>query len=101
MNWKSKLKHYSTQALAAAAAIPGLWLAVPDEVKLIIPADKMAVITAAVALAGLAGKFVPQGKPEEKAADRILDGVKKDVVERVKSEGVELAKREIIKAVAK
>lgn len=54
------LRHYSTQALAASAAIPALWASVPDEVKVFVPADKMAIITAVVAGAGFLGKFVKQ-----------------------------------------
>jgi hypothetical protein len=34
-NWRETLRAYSTWALGAVAAIPALWLQVPDEVKVI------------------------------------------------------------------
>ncbi|MFT4075850.1 MAG: hypothetical protein QM647_09995 [Asticcacaulis sp.] len=60
-NWRSALRAYSTWALGAVAAIPALWLQVPDEVKALIPAQDMAKITAVIAVAGLVGRFVDQG----------------------------------------
>ena len=59
-NWRETLRAYSTWALGAVAAIPALWLQVPDEVKALIPAQGMAKITVLVAVAGLIGRFVDQ-----------------------------------------
>jgi hypothetical protein len=68
-NWRPTLYAYSTWALTAAAGIPALWLSVPEEVKILVPPKAMAVITAAVALGGLAGRFVDQTRlvrPEDR-----------------------------------
>jgi len=59
-NWRETLRAYSTWALGAVAAIPALWLQVPDEVKALIPAQGMAKITVLIAVAGLIGRFVDQ-----------------------------------------
>ena len=58
--WRETLRAYSTWALGAVAAIPALWLQVPDELKALIPAQGMAKITVLVAVAGLIGRFVDQ-----------------------------------------
>lgn len=61
-NWKQALGHFSTLALGAAAAVPTFWATHP-ELHILVPADKMAVATAAISIIGLAGKFIQQGGP--------------------------------------
>ncbi len=62
-NWKQTLSAYSTWALTAAAAVPAFWLSVPEEVKALLPTDTLAVVSAIVALSGLAGRFIDQTPP--------------------------------------
>jgi|GEM_PF-975307 len=90
-NWKAALGHYSTLALGVAAAIPATWASVPDELKVLIPAKEMAIITAVVAAAGFFGKFVTQGTPKVEvpaptntAANDIASTVKAAVIEKGK-----------------
>lgn len=59
----SRLKHYSTQALALGVGIQGAWAVFPDDLKAglgpeIVP--WVSRITALVLLWGLIGKFVDQ-----------------------------------------
>lgn len=92
-NWRKLWKTYSTQALTLAAGIPGAWLMVPDEIKVLIPAQAMATITAVVAAAGLAGRFIDQRKPHE----RELDGVVEQVKAIAKEKGLDAARTAIRK----
>lgn len=62
---KSRLKHYSTIALATASGLQGVWLGIPDSIKQPLPgwvAQAVAWVTLAVAVGGLGGKFVDQSK---------------------------------------
>lgn len=61
-------RHYSTQALAMGAAIPGAWTAIPDEFKAALPPTTIhwvARITGIVCAIGLAGKFIDQSPKQE------------------------------------
>ena len=62
MNWKQKLGHYSTVALGAATALPVIWAANPD-LHVLVPAEKLGIVTGIITAAGLIGKFLPQGGP--------------------------------------
>lgn len=59
-NWKQGWKLFSVQALALAGAIPVIWTQLPDDVKAMIPASWMGVITAVVAVCGIIGRLVKQ-----------------------------------------
>lgn len=64
-DWKSRLKHYSTIALAMASGLQGAWMSIPDSIKQPLPgwvAQAVAWITLAVVVGGLGGKFVDQSK---------------------------------------
>lgn len=61
-NLKASVGHYSTMALSAAFAFPAIWAANPD-LHILVPADKMAYVTAGIALLGIVGKGVQQGGP--------------------------------------
>jgi hypothetical protein len=63
-NWRSRLRDYSTVALAAGAAIVAAWMALPDDLKAHLPVDIVAQIVGGLNAFGLAGKFVVQ-KPKE------------------------------------
>jgi hypothetical protein len=66
-NWKGAWKHYSTQALALGAAIPGVWTSIPDDLKAALPPSAIhwvARITGIVCAVGLAGKFIDQTKDQ-------------------------------------
>lgn len=90
-NWKAALGHYSTLALGAVAAIPAVWLSVPPELKALVPAKEMAVITVVVAGAGFIGKFLTQGTPKVEvpaptntAANDMAATIKSAVIEKGK-----------------
>lgn len=59
-NWRQTFYAYSTWALTIAAGIPTVWLSVPEEVKAVLPPEAMAIVSAVVALGGLAGRFIDQ-----------------------------------------
>lgn len=57
-------RHYSTQALAIGAAIQGVWVAFPDDLKTALGPDAVIVVakvTASILVLGLIGKFIDQG----------------------------------------
>ena len=51
---------FSVQALAVLVALPVLFETLPPEVVAVIPADWQPWIIAAVALAGMVGRMIPQ-----------------------------------------
>lgn len=65
-NWRSRLRDYSTVALALGASIVAAWIALPEDLKAHLPTDWVARIVGALNALGLAGKFVIQGPPKDK-----------------------------------
>jgi len=63
-DWRSRLRDYSTVALAAGAAIVAAWIALPEDLKAHLPVDIVAQIVGGLNALGLAGKFVVQ-KPKD------------------------------------
>lgn len=62
-NWRVALTHYSTQALAFGAAIQGVWMAYPDDMKMALGPDAVQMVarlTAIILALGLVGKFIDQ-----------------------------------------
>jgi len=60
---KAVWKHYSTIALMMAGGLQGMWAQLPDTVRADLPpsvGQAVAWITFAVAMGGLAGKFIAQ-----------------------------------------
>ena len=58
---KSRLKDYSTIALALSAAIVAVWATFPADWLKFLPTEWVARATGGVSLFGLLGKFVKQG----------------------------------------
>ena len=64
-DWRSRLRDWSTIALALGAAIVAAWIAMPEDLKAHLPVDWVARVVGALNALGLAGKFVIQGPPKE------------------------------------
>jgi hypothetical protein len=63
----TRLKHFSTIALATGTAIQGAWIAFPDDLKTGLGPDAphwISRLTAAVLLWGIVGKFIDQTPKE-------------------------------------
>lgn len=86
-NWKKALGHFSTMALTLSAGITATWLAVPEELKVLIPQKEMAIVTGIVAVAGLVGKFIDQKKPAERAVDDAVAQVKPELLDTYLNRG--------------
>lgn len=66
-DWRSRLKDYSTIALAAGTAAVPMWAGLPADIRAHLPVDYVAWCIGALNAFGLAGKFLIQGAlPEEK-----------------------------------
>ena len=63
-NARSRLKDYSTVALALSAAVVAVWATFPADWLQFLPTAWVARITGALSALGLVGKFVVQGDPE-------------------------------------
>lgn len=61
-NWRQAPRMLSVQALAVIAGLPAAWLMIPDEVKALIPPAWIPWITTGLALAGIIGRLIDQGK---------------------------------------
>ena len=60
-DWRQSWKYFSVHALVIAGAIPPVWAEYPD-LKSLIPAGYMGLATVLVALCGLIGRVVDQGR---------------------------------------
>lgn len=63
-NWRSRLRDYSTIALALSASIVAMWATFPADWLAYLPTEWVARGTGLLSLLGLAGKFVHQSHAE-------------------------------------
>lgn len=61
-NWRQSWRMYSVQVLGALAVLPLAWDYVPPEMRALIPDGWHPYIIAAVAIGGIAGRLIDQGK---------------------------------------
>lgn len=59
---KNSLGWFSIQALSAVAGLSVAWATVPDELKVFIPPVYMPYVVGALAVSGIAGRLIDQGK---------------------------------------
>ena len=59
-HWKQAWRWFSVQALTLLAALPIVWMGLPDDVKAMVPADWAKYLMIAVAIGGLVGRMVDQ-----------------------------------------
>lgn len=74
---KGAWRHFSTIALASGAAIQGVWIAFPDDLKAQLPMGTVKVVsyvTACILIWGLVGKFIKQPTPLERELSRLDKG---------------------------
>lgn len=64
-NWRQAWQMFSVQALALLAALPLVWMGLPDDVKAMVPAEWRQWIMIAIAIGGIAGRLVAQPKVEK------------------------------------
>jgi hypothetical protein len=62
---RSRLKDFSTIALALSAAIVGVWATFPADWLKFLPTEWVAKGTGVLSLWGLIGKFIVQGSPPD------------------------------------
>ena len=61
-NWRQAWKWFSVQAFAVIIALPAVWMALPADVKAMVPDGWEKWIVAGIALAGLLGRLIDQQK---------------------------------------
>jgi hypothetical protein len=59
-NWRSAWRWFSVQALFVLAALPIVWTSLPEDLKDDIPQGWLKWVMMALAVGGLAGRFVDQ-----------------------------------------
>ena len=70
-DWRSRLRDYSTIALAAGTAAVPMWAGLPEDIRTHLPVDYVAWAIGALNAFGLAGKFIVQGSlPEDGDANK-------------------------------
>jgi len=60
-NWKSRLRDYSTIALATGTAAVPVWAGLPGDLRSALPVEYVAWVIGLLNAWGLIGKFVIQG----------------------------------------
>jgi len=61
-NWRDAWKWFSVQAFAVIIALPAVWMALPADVKAMVPDGWEKWIVMGIALAGLFGRLIDQQK---------------------------------------
>lgn len=64
-DWRNVWKYYSTQALIALAALPVIWMELPDDIKVMIPLAWHGWIVSGIAVAGAASRVVKQADRDD------------------------------------
>lgn len=60
-DWRRAWRWYSSQAFAALAVLPAVWVSLPPDLKSYVPEAWMPWIVSAVAIGGLIGRLIDQG----------------------------------------
>lgn len=69
--WRSRLRDYSTVALALGTAAVPVWAGLPGDLRAHLPVEYVAWVIGALNAFGLAGKFILQGPlPEDTDANK-------------------------------
>lgn len=61
-NWRKAWRMFSVQALALLAALPLVWMGLPEDVKAMVPQDWTKYLMIAIAIGGLVGRMIAQPK---------------------------------------
>ena len=64
--WKSAWKMFSVWAMAAAAAIQGAYIAMPDAFQQLIPHEWMHYLSLTLMVLGIAGRLIQQSPADPK-----------------------------------
>ena len=65
-NWKQSWRWLSMHAMTLALAVQGAWLAVPDDLRQVVPQWASYAVTGLPMVAGLLGRLVDQSpKPDD------------------------------------
>ena len=65
-NWKQSWRWLSMHAMTLALAVQGAWLAVPDDLRQVVPQWASYAVTGVLLVAGLLGRLVDQSpKPDD------------------------------------
>lgn len=61
-NWRKLWKAFSVQAMALSLAVQTTWAAMPDDLKLYLPAGFGVYLASGLLVFGIAGRFLQQDK---------------------------------------
>lgn len=67
-NWRSRMRDFSTIALASVSALVAIWITIPGDVKATFPpfiAEYFGYVILAFSIWGTAGKFIVQAPKDE------------------------------------
>ena len=65
-NWRQSWRWLSMHAMTLALAVQGAWLAVPDDLRQVVPQWASYAVTGVLLVAGLLGRLVDQSpKPDD------------------------------------
>lgn len=58
--WKTAWRYWSVQAMAMALALQGVWLSLPEAIRLTLPKWVVTAITSVILILGLIGRITQQ-----------------------------------------
>lgn len=64
-NWRQCWRWISVHCMTLALAVQGAWLAVPDDLRALVPAWAGYAVTAVLLVAGIAGRLINQGAHDD------------------------------------
>ena len=62
-NWRQSWRWLSMHAMTLALAVQGAWLAVPDDLRQVVPQWASYAVTGVLLVAGLIGRLIAQPAP--------------------------------------
>lgn len=63
-DWKNAWRWFSMNCMVIATAIQGAWVYIPDDMRAVVPAHLVGIITILLLILGIVGRLIKQDKKD-------------------------------------